>query len=112
MADHGQVTDQLVAYHRARAEGGVGLIVLQVAGVHPTARYTSHMLMADSDECIPGYRRLAEELKPFGCAVFGQLFHGGRETTASDDGSLPVAYAPRACPTSASGSCPVRSAGS
>ncbi len=98
MADHGHVTDQLVAYHRARAEGGAGLIVLQVAGVHPTARYTSHMLMADSDDCIQGYRRLCDELKPHGCAVFGQLFHGGRETTASDDGSLPVAYAPSSVP--------------
>ncbi len=98
MADHGNVTDQLVAYHRARAVGGAGLIVLQVAGVHPTARYTSHMLMADTDDCIEGYRRLCEELKPHGCAVFGQLFHGGRETTASDDGSLPVAYAPSSVP--------------
>jgi len=106
MAEHGQVTDQLVAYHRARAEGGVGLIVLQVAGVHPTARYTSHMLMADSDECIAGYRRLCEELRPFGCAVFGQLFHGGRETTASDDGSLPVAYAPSSVPNERFGVMP------
>lgn len=106
MADHGQVTDQLVAYHRARAEGGVGLIVLQVAGVHRTAKYTSHMLMADSDECIEGYRRLCEELKPYGCAVFGQLFHGGRETTASDDGSLPVAYAPSSVPNERFGVMP------
>jgi len=106
MADRGQVTDQLVAYHRARAQGGVGLIVLQVAGVHETAKYTSHMLMADSDECIEGYRRLCQELKPYGCAVFGQLFHGGRETTASDDGSLPVAYAPSSVPNERFGVMP------
>lgn len=106
MTDHGQVTDQLVAYHQARAEGGAGLIVLQVAGVHPTAKYTSHMLMADSDDCIEGYRRLARVLKPYGCAVFGQLFHGGRETTASDDGSLPVAYAPSSVPNERFGVMP------
>jgi 2,4-dienoyl-CoA reductase-like NADH-dependent reductase (Old Yellow Enzyme family) len=106
MAHHGHVTDQLVAYHRARAEGGVGLIVLQVAGVHHTAKYTSHMLMADTDECIEGYRRLCSQLKPFGCAVFGQLFHGGRETTASDDGSLPVAYAPSSVPNERFGVMP------
>ena len=34
MVHEGHVTDQLVAYHRARAQGGVGLIVLQVSGVH------------------------------------------------------------------------------
>jgi len=106
MADHGQITDQLVAYHRARAEGGVGLIILQVAGVHPTAKYTSHMLMADTDDCIEGYRRLCDELQPHGCAVFGQLFHGGRETTASDDGSLPVAYAPSSVPNERFGVMP------
>ena len=106
MADHGHVTDQLVAYHRARAEGGAGLIVLQVAGVHRTARYTSHMLMADTDDCIEGYRRLCGELKPHGCAVFGQLFHGGRETVASDDGSLPVAYAPSSVPNERFGVMP------
>ena len=46
MADHGQVTDRLVAYHEARARGGAGLIVVQVAGVHETARYTpSHKIV-------------------------------------------------------------------
>ncbi|MEX5669228.1 oxidoreductase, partial [Pseudomonas neuropathica] len=54
------VNEQLVAYHRARAEGGVGLIVLQVAGVHDSARYTSHVLMATDDACIDGYRQLAD----------------------------------------------------
>ena len=47
MAVDGFVTDQLIAYQEARAAGGVGLIVVQVAGVHESARYTSHVLMAD-----------------------------------------------------------------
>src|SRR6202030_3862330 len=33
MADHGQISDRLIAYHEARARGGVGLIVVQVAGI-------------------------------------------------------------------------------
>lgn len=90
--------DALVAYHQARAEGGVGLIVMQVAGVHETARYTSHLLMATSDDCIPGYRRVAEVVHAHGCALFGQLFHPGREIMETQDGSLPVAYAPSAVP--------------
>ena len=56
----GRVNDKLLAYQKARMEGGCGLIVLQVAGVHDNARYTSHILMATGDECIPGYRRMAE----------------------------------------------------
>ena len=98
MADDGKVTDQLVAYQEARARGGVGLIVVQVAGVHPSARYTSHVLMADDDSCIPGFARLAEALHAHGCPAFVQLFHDGRELMESEDGTLPVALAPSAVP--------------
>lgn len=47
-----KVNAELIAYHRARAKGGVGLIVTQVAGVHETARYSAHVLMATDDGCI------------------------------------------------------------
>jgi len=90
--------DALVAYHQARAAGGAGLIVMQVAGVHETARYTSHLLMATTDECIPGYARVAQAVHAHGCALFGQVFHPGREIMESQDGTLPVAYAPSAVP--------------
>ncbi len=56
MPTKGVPNEQLVAYHKARAEGGAGLIIMQVAGVHETARYTSHLIMATTDDCIPGYR--------------------------------------------------------
>lgn len=92
------VNEQLIAYHRARAEGGVGLIVLQVAGVHDSARYTSHVLMATDDRCIEGYRQLAEACHAEGTVVLSQIFHPGREIMESADGLLAVAYAPSAVP--------------
>ncbi len=95
----GRVTDDLVAYQEARAAGGVGLIVVQVAGVHETARYTSHVLMATDDEVIPGYARLVDAVHAHGATVFGQLFHPGREISESSDGTAPVALAPSAVPT-------------
>ncbi len=98
MAVDGLVTDQLIAYQEARAVGGVGLIVVQVAGVHPSAKYTSHVLMADDDSCIPGLTRLAEAAHRHGAAIFQQLFHGGRELMESEDGTLPVALAPSSVP--------------
>jgi 2,4-dienoyl-CoA reductase-like NADH-dependent reductase (Old Yellow Enzyme family) len=94
----GTVNDALIAYHLARARGGAGLIVTQVAGVHETARYTAHLLMATSDDCIPGYRKLAEALHGAGATVFSQLFHPGREIMESADGLLAVAYAPSVSP--------------
>jgi 2,4-dienoyl-CoA reductase-like NADH-dependent reductase (Old Yellow Enzyme family)/thioredoxin reductase len=99
MVEDGKISDQLVAYHEARAAGGVGLIIVQVAGVHETARYTSHVLMAVDDSCIDGYRRLVEAVRPHGTRLFGQLFHPGREVMESLDGSLGVAVAPSAVPS-------------
>ncbi|MCY1269810.1 putative N-methylproline demethylase [compost metagenome] len=92
------VNEQLIAYHRARARGGVGLIVLQVAGVHDSARYTSHVLMATDDACIEGYRRLAEACHAEGTVVLSQVFHPGREIMESSDGLLTVAWSASASP--------------
>jgi 2,4-dienoyl-CoA reductase-like NADH-dependent reductase (Old Yellow Enzyme family)/thioredoxin reductase len=98
MAVDGKVSDQLLAYQEARAAGGAGLIVVQVAGIHPTARYSSHVLMADDDSCIPGLATLAKAVHDRGAVIFQQLFHDGRELMESDDGTHPVAYAPSPVP--------------
>jgi 2,4-dienoyl-CoA reductase-like NADH-dependent reductase (Old Yellow Enzyme family) len=94
----GNVNDALIAYHEARARGGAGLVIVEVATVHPTALYSDHILNAESDECLPGYRRLAERVHAHDCRVFGQLFHPGREILHSQDGSATAAYAPSSVP--------------
>ena len=106
MAVDGKVSDQLIAYQEARAAGGVGLIVVQVAGIHASARYSSHVLMADDDSAIPGLARLADAVHAHGTAIFQQLFHDGRELMESADGTLPVAYAPSAVPNERFGVMP------
>jgi len=98
MPTDNRVNAQLIAYHRARAEGGVGLIVLQVAGVHDSARYTSHVLMATDDACIEGYRELAQTCHAHGTVVLSQIFHPGREIMESADGLLAVAYSASGVP--------------
>ncbi|MFC5038126.1 FAD-dependent oxidoreductase [Tianweitania sediminis] len=100
MAHDGHVTERLIAYQEARARGGAGLIVAQVSGVHETARYTSHVLMATSDDAIPGYRALADAVHRHGAKICGQLFHPGREIMETQDGTAPVAYAPSPVPNS------------
>ncbi|MFU1476261.1 hypothetical protein ACM25N_00525 [Roseovarius sp. C7] len=57
----GQIGDKLIAYHEARARGGAGLIVTEVALVHPSAVFVADPIRVDTDACIPGYRRLAEK---------------------------------------------------
>ncbi|WP_106804477.1 FAD-dependent oxidoreductase [Pseudomonas sp. S5D5] len=98
MPTDNRVNPPLIAYHRERAEGGVGLIVLQVAGVHDSARYTSHVLMATDDACIEGYRELAETCHAHGTVVLSQIFHPGREIMESADGLLAVAYSASGVP--------------
>ncbi|HJO03158.1 MAG TPA: FAD-dependent oxidoreductase [Acidobacteriota bacterium] len=93
LADGGLPSDKLVAYHEARASGGAGLIITEVAGVHESSRYTSHILMATTDDCIPGFRSIAEACHRHDCKVFGQLFHPGRELfPQTQDGTAMVAY--------------------
>ena len=94
----GKVNDELIAYHEARARGGAGLVIVEVASVHPTAFYADHIIKAETDDCIPGYRRLAERVHAHDCSLFGQLFHPGREVLHSQDGSSTAAYAPSAIP--------------
>ena len=95
----GTVNEGLVAYHQARAKGGVGLIVAQVTGVHDSARYTNHVLMGTDDDCIQGFRILAETVHKEGAKLFVQLFHPGREMTESLDGTAPIAWAPSVSPS-------------
>lgn len=95
---HGEINDAYLAYQESRAIGGVGLIVLQVTGVHETARYTSHSLMATEDSCVPGYKKMADVCHSYGTAVFAQLFHPGREIMETETGLLPVAYSASAVP--------------
>lgn len=98
MADNGRVSEAMLAYHEARARGGAGLIVLQVSGVHETARYTPHQLMCIGDRDLTDMCALADACHQYGCKIFAQLFHPGREIIETADGRLPVAYAPSAVP--------------
>jgi 2,4-dienoyl-CoA reductase-like NADH-dependent reductase (Old Yellow Enzyme family) len=44
----GVVTDDLIAYHRTRARGGVGLIIIEGMTLHPSYRFEDSFLYAGS----------------------------------------------------------------
>jgi 2,4-dienoyl-CoA reductase-like NADH-dependent reductase (Old Yellow Enzyme family)/thioredoxin reductase len=90
-------TDDFVAYHEARARGGVGLIILEAAAVHPTGLLTPHTLAAYREEIVAPLRRVAEKVRGHGTRLFVQLFHGGREQIAN--APRPPALAPSAIPS-------------
>ena len=90
-------TEDFVAYHEARARGGVGLIVLEATAVHPSGLLTAHTLGGYRDEIAAEYERLANAVHPHGTKLAVQLFHGGREQIASAPRA--PAVAPSAVPT-------------
>ena len=90
-------TEDLVAYHAARARGGVGAIFLEAIAVHPTGLLTSHTIAGYRPDVVPAYRRLAEAVRPHGTRLLAQLFHGGREQLAVPPRA--PAIAPSAVPT-------------
>ncbi|MCR2764333.1 FAD-dependent oxidoreductase [Microbacterium sp. zg.B48] len=67
-------SDDLIAYHEARAKGEVGLTILGIAGVH---RVSPTSIPVMSDGVIDGYRRLADRMRPYGMKLFQQLWHSG-----------------------------------
>ena len=89
---NGLAGEELIAYHEARARGGVGLIVLEGMCLHVTHAFTSGYLLATSDAIIPGFRTLAKRCHAHGAKIFGQLFHAGRAIRMSHDGSRPRVY--------------------
>ena len=99
LVNDGAPNDALIAYQEARARGGAGLVIVEVAAVHETAFFSSHTIKGYEDACIGGYRRLADAVHGHGCKVFGQLFHPGREIFGlRADGTRPIAYAPSEVP--------------
>ncbi|MFY9328112.1 MAG: FAD-dependent oxidoreductase [Georgfuchsia sp.] len=70
----GTMSDDLIAYHEARARGGVGLTVIEIMSVHPT----SPQVLPGWDPALgDGYRKLVDTIRPHGMKLFQQLWHGG-----------------------------------
>jgi 2,4-dienoyl-CoA reductase-like NADH-dependent reductase (Old Yellow Enzyme family) len=90
-------TDELLAYHEARARGGVGTIFLEATAVHSSGLLTPHTVGGFEPEIVPAYRRLAERLHPHDTKLMVQLFHGGREQISSAPRA--PAVAPSAIPS-------------
>ena len=92
LGHQGVVSEDLIAYHLARARGGVGLIIMESMTVHPSYGFEDAFLYAGSDRVIEGLNQLGRRCRDEGTPVFGQLFHAGRAVRLSHDGSRPLSY--------------------
>ena len=70
----GTVGEELIAYHEERARGGVGLTIIEIAGVQSGSATSIPVF---SDRVVPFYAELAGRMHAHGTQVFQQLWHGG-----------------------------------
>jgi 2,4-dienoyl-CoA reductase-like NADH-dependent reductase (Old Yellow Enzyme family) len=61
------------------ARGGVGAIISSFVPVHINGRILPNYATVDSDDKIPFWRKLGEEVHKFDCKYIMQLSHGGRQ---------------------------------
>ncbi|MBM3134873.1 MAG: FAD-dependent oxidoreductase [Chloroflexi bacterium] len=77
----GAVTPRLIAYYVARAQGGVGLIIVQFASVSPEGCSSLYPLAIWDDAFVPGLRDLVRAVHAAGTPIAIQLAHAGGNTS-------------------------------
>lgn len=78
----GRVSDELVGIYGELAKGEIGLIVVGAAYVRGDGYLFKRQTAIDSDDCIPGLKRVTEAVHVRGGKIAIQLHHVGRRVGA------------------------------
>jgi NADPH2 dehydrogenase len=73
----GKVTEKNIAHYRARARGGVGLIIIEATCVAKAGRLSPVQLGLWSDEHVEGFKKIGEACHKYGARVLVQIHHAG-----------------------------------
>jgi len=94
----GQIpNDEVVAYYRRRAEGGVGLILTEgTSPAHKSASNDANVPAFFGDEALAGWARVLAAVKSAGGHIMPQLWHQG---VVRHPGSGPYPEAPSMSPS-------------
>ena len=84
------VSDDLIAFHRATAAGGVGMTTVAYCAVSRGGR-TDDSALWMRPEAVPGLRRLTEAVHAEGAAVSAQIGHAGPVANARSNGATALA---------------------
>lgn len=87
----GHATAEGMAYYRARAAGGVGLVTVEMAAPEPAGKHRRFELGISDDRFLPGLARLAGVIHAEGAKASIQLGHGGGHTRIDICGETPIA---------------------
>ncbi|MEG1241453.1 MAG: NADH oxidase, partial [Oscillospiraceae bacterium] len=74
-SETGEVTPRLIAYHAARAAGGSGLNIVEVASVH-TPSAPAHFVSISEDSKLEGHTKLVKAIHEAGGKAGIQLWQG------------------------------------
>ncbi|WP_276204923.1 FAD-dependent oxidoreductase [Pseudomonas syringae] len=103
----GEVDDKLIDYHRARARGGVGLIITENTSIDwEVGRTVGHPIRIDHDRFIGGLSNLVDAVHGEGAKIAVQLHHTGRQNSQGNTERNEPPLAPTAGITSAFGTAP------
>ncbi|WP_236594976.1 oxidoreductase [Saccharothrix sp. 6-C] len=100
----GLFSDRHLAYHRARAEGGVGLIITEGMRVHPTSLGRANTVSAFDDRVVGSLAELVRVVHGGGAKLAAQLLHVGRQ--AGGHNVLTAAWGASALPWSSTAAIP------
>ena len=76
MARAGEITPELVEFHRRMAAGGVGMTTLAYCAISPDGRTFVDQPSLNADS-VAGFRRLTDAVHAEGAAACAQITHGG-----------------------------------
>jgi len=87
----GVVTPELIRYYVTRAEGGTGLVTVEMCSPEPAGRHRAGELAILHDRFLPGLQELTSRLKAAGARSAVQIGHAGGHTRQDVTGLPPVA---------------------
>lgn len=94
----GTPSGRQIDYYRMRAEGGVGLVIVEATFVRADGRSFPASLGLAHDSQMRGFRRLTRAIQEAGARVGIQLVHAGRRADSQITGTQPLGPSPVPCP--------------
>jgi 2,4-dienoyl-CoA reductase-like NADH-dependent reductase (Old Yellow Enzyme family)/thioredoxin reductase len=87
---NGHFTDAACHYYGLRAQGGVGLIIIEAAAIeYPIGRSVINCSISD-DSYIASHKKLTDSVHGGGARIALQIMHSGRQTSKETAGTQPL----------------------
>lgn len=83
--EDGKPNDWHFVHYVSRAVGGVGLILIEMTDVEPNGRITNNDLGLWTDEQIPAFKKIIDEVHRQGAKIGIQIAHAGRKAQDTEE---------------------------